>query len=75
MDRKILFSNLEAELIRAKINKSELAAMVGISRGSLSSKLSGKTDFKLDDMQTIKARLETFTGENYTLDFLFKRDD
>ena len=75
MAREIIFYNLEAELLRAKVNKAELAAMIGISTGSMSSKFTGKTEFNLDEMLNIKIKLESFTGQNYTLDYLFERGE
>ena len=75
MAREILFYNLEAELLRAKINKAELAAMIEISSGSMSSKFTGKTEFNLNEMLSIKERLETCTGQEFTLDYLFERGE
>ena len=73
MEREIIFFNLEAEIKRAKITKSNLAAMVGISRGTLSAKTTGKTEFSLAEMELIRAKLEKLTGSHYTIDFLFRR--
>lgn len=75
MAREIIFFNLEAELLRAKINKSELAAMIGISTGSMSSKFTGKTEFNLSEMIIIQERLEDISEQKYTLDYLFKRGE
>jgi hypothetical protein len=75
MAREIIFYNLEAELLRAKLIKGELAAMIGISVGSMSSKFTGKTEFNLNEMLQIKAKLEEFTGQTYTLDYLFERGE
>lgn len=75
MAREILFYNLEAELLRAKINKAELAAMIEISSGSMSSKFTGKTEFNLNEMLSIKERLESSTGQEFTLDYLFERGE
>ena len=75
MAREIIFFNLEAELLRAKINKSELAAMIGISTGSMSSKFTGKTEFNLSEMLIIQERLEDISEQKYTLDYLFKRGE
>ena len=75
MAREIIFYNLEAELLRAKINKAELAAMIGISTGSMSSKFTGKTEFNLNEMLSIKERLESYTGQEFTLDYLFERGE
>jgi len=75
MAREIIFYNLEAELLRAKTSKSELAAMIGISIGSMSSKFNGKTEFNLNEMMIIKTRLESITGQKYALDYLFERGE
>lgn len=75
MAREIIFNNLEAELVRAKVIKAELAAMIGISSGSMSSKFTGKTEFNLNEMILIKNRLESLTGQNFTLDYLFERSE
>ena len=75
MAREIIFYNLEAELLRAKLNKAELASMIGISSGSMSSKFTGKTEFTLDEMLNIKVKLEELTGLSYTLDYLFERGE
>lgn len=75
MAREIIFYNLEAELLRAKINKSELAAMIGISTGSMSSKFTGKTEFNLSEMLIIQARLEDVSEQAFSLDYLFKRGE
>lgn len=75
MAREIIFYNLEAELLRSKINKAELAAMIGISTGAMSSKVTGKTEFNLEEMLAIQERIERFTGQKFTLDYLFKRGE
>ena len=75
MAREIIFINLEAELMRAKLNKAELAAKINISSGSMSSKFNGKTEFNLNEMILIKNRLESLTGQNFTLDYLFERSE
>ena len=75
MAREIIFYNLEAELLRAKINKAELAAKIGISSGSMSSKFNGKTEFNLNEMLSIKKILETRTGQTLKLDDLFERGE
>lgn len=75
MAREIIFYNLEAEMIRAKLNKSELALKVGLSAGSMSSKFNGKTEFNLNEMLIIKNVLEMITDQKFTLDYLFKRGE
>jgi hypothetical protein len=75
MAREIIFYNLEAELLRAKLTKAELAAMIGISVGSMSSKFTGKTEFTLNEIVLIKERLEALNGQTYTIDKLFERGE
>lgn len=75
MAREIIFYNLEAELLRAKVNKAELAAMIGISTGSMSSKFTGKTEFNLNEMLIIQEILEGISEREFTLDYLFKRGE
>lgn len=75
MAREIIFINLEAEILRSKLSKAELASMIGISTGSMSSKLTGKTEFNLSEMLAIRERLETSIGQDFTLDYLFKRGE
>lgn len=75
MAREIKFINLEAELLRAKITKAELAAMIGISIGAMSSKITGKTEFNLEEMLAIQERILKLTGQEFTLDYLFKRGE
>lgn len=75
MAREIIFLNLEAELVRAKITKSDLAATIGISGGAMSSKITGKTEFNLEEMLAIQKRIESVTKQEFTLDYLFKRGE
>jgi len=75
MAREIIFYNLEAELLRAKLTKADLAAMVGISYGSMSSKFTGKTEFNLGEMLIIKEKLEALSSKVFTLDYLFMRGE
>lgn len=75
MAKDILFSNLEAELSRAGLSKVALAQIIGVSNGALYSKISGKTEFNLGEMQAIANCLETMTEQKLTLDYLFKRGE
>ena len=75
MAREIIFINLEAELLRAMLTKTELAAMINISSGSMSSKFNGKTEFNLSEILSIKEILESRTGKELKIDELFKRGE
>ena len=68
---KVLFPNLEAELARITLSKSALSKIIGIASGSVYSKLSGKTEFNLAEMQAIRNVLNQMTEQHFTLDYLF----
>ena len=67
----ILYPNLEAELSRAGIPKSELARLIGKSRNTIYSKLSGKTEITLNEARIICAYMEKQTGRAMTIKYLF----
>lgn len=75
MAREIIFYNLEAELMRAKLKRADLALRIGISTGSMSSKCTGKTEFNLDEMLKIKNVLEILNERELKLDYLFERGE
>lgn len=70
--RILLFNNLEAELVRERISKKELAYFLGISVPSLYFKLNGKREFTLKEMERIIRLFETY-GKKLTLDYLFEK--
>lgn len=71
-EKKIIFGNLESELLRAGIKKSDLAAMVGLSVSALYAKLNGSRPFKLSECQKIRRYLEIATDRELTIDYLFE---
>ena len=75
MDKKELFPNLAAEMARANLTKPALAQIIGISLGSMYSKLAGRTEFNLGEIETITSTLELMTDQDLTLDYLFKKGD
>ena len=75
MSKTILFSNLEAELARANITRAEIAAKIGVSANTMSAKLSGRSEFDLAEMNKARVAIETITGQCYTLDYLFEKND
>lgn len=70
---KELFPNLAAEMARANLTKPALAQIIGIACGSMYSKINGKTEFNLGEMQAIANCLETMTDQKLTLDYLFSK--
>lgn len=63
-----MFNNLNAEIARAGIKKTDLAKELGISINSLTNKLNGKQEFKLSEVQII---LKLFPEKN--IDDLFEK--
>ena len=62
-----MYRNLEAEISRKNISKSELAEHIGISPSTLYQKLNGKSKFTLPEAKKIREAL----GINASLDYLF----
>lgn len=64
MARKL---NLEAEMKRHEVSREDIAEALGITLVSVQKKITGKVEFKCDEMFKIKKRLNT----DLTLDELF----
>ena len=52
------FNNLNAEIARKGLTKPQLAEKMGISKKRLYSRLSGKTNFKQEEIQKISIILQ-----------------
>lgn len=63
-----MFNNLIAELARAKITQKQLAESLGLTETTVSRKLKGTTNWKLNEISTI---LKMFPGSEF--DYLFKK--
>ena len=59
--------NLEAEMKRHEVSREDIAEALGITLVSVQKKITGKVEFKCDEMFKIKERI----GTNITLDELF----
>ncbi|MEG1727155.1 MAG: hypothetical protein RR321_04475 [Acidaminococcaceae bacterium] len=62
-----MYPNLEAEIARNKLTNAECARVCGISEKSFSNKRTGKTEFVLSEMKSIK---DSFFGD-CSLEYLF----
>lgn len=62
-----MYNNLRAEMTRRNVNAKEIAKKLGKTEGTISSKITGKTDFTLDEARQIKEILNVDTS----LDELF----
>lgn len=71
---KIIFPNLEAELSRVGLSKPALAKIISVSVTTLYSKINGSRDFNLGEMRDITETLETMSGQELTLDYLFHKN-
>lgn len=65
-----MFSNLEAEMARNKLNIKSLSRRTGINYESLKNKMSGTTEFKRREMILIKKEFP-----NCSLDYLFQTNE
>lgn len=66
-----MYSNLLAEMARRKVTAKELAEKLGITKGTMSLKMSGKSTFSLDEANQIKSILYT----DLPLEELFKSEE
>ena len=64
-----MFDNLKAELARRGLDGTKLANLTGIHINTMYKKLNGEHEFKLNEMELIKAILRTDAPYEY----LFKR--
>lgn len=59
--------NLEGEMVKHEVTREDLCALLHITYQALHSKITGRTEFKCDEMFAIQRRLQT----EKTLDELF----
>lgn len=64
-----MYNNLRAEMTRRNVNAKEIANKLGKTEGTISSKITGKTDFTMDEARQIKRIL----GVDITLEELFEK--
>ena len=67
-----MYKNLLAETARAGMNKEDLAQLLNISVKKLVDKLSGKSNFMLDECLKIKSAL---AGNRLGLEYLFQTSE
>ena len=66
-----MYPNLEAELKRRGVKRSDIADHIGCSISTISEKMQGKSDFSLQAAKKIKS----FLGVDLPLEVLFKCDN
>ena len=62
-----MYPNLDAELARKKIARTQLAKILKVNPGTLSLKLNGKAPLTLTECIEIKQAV----GEQYSIEYLF----
>ena len=65
-----VYSNLAAEMARNCMTMQDLAARAGITYKVMQNRLSGKTDFTLTEIKTIKGIFQ-----DLAIEYLFARED
>ncbi len=65
-----MFRNLEAEMARNKLNIKSLSEKTGIKYESLKNKMSGSTEFKRNEMISIRKEFP-----DCSLEYLFQTDE
>lgn len=64
------YPNLEAEMARHGIKRSQIAELLDVRRGTISDKMNGKSRFDIDEAFAIK---KTFF-KDCPMDYLFDRE-
>ena len=65
-----MYPNLEAELKRKNIKRSDIAEHIGCSISTISEKMQGKSDFSLQ----VAKKIKNFIGVDMPLEILFQAD-
>ena len=64
-----MFKNLMAEMARNNMTRKDICKLAGCAQSTLRSKMTGETEFTLNEMKRIQSAMN---GE-LTLDYLFER--
>ena len=65
------YKNLRAEMVRADISKHEVQELLEISNNTYYSKMTGRTEFKLSEVEKILALFYRKTNKVYSVEYLF----
>ena len=65
------YKNLRAEMVRNGISKAEVLELLEISSNTYYSKMAGRTEFKLSEVEKILALLYRRSGKVYSVEYLF----
>ena len=65
------YKNLRAEMVRNGISKHEVQKLLEISNNTYYSKMTGRTEFKLSEVEKILALFYRKSGKVYSVEYLF----
>ena len=65
------YKNLRAEMVRNGISKQEIQELLEISNNTYYSKMTGRTEFKLSEVEKILAIFYRKSGKVYSVEYLF----
>lgn len=65
------YKNLRAEMVRNGITKQEIQKLLEISNNTYYSKMTGRTEFKLSEVEKILALFYRKSGKVYSVEYLF----
>ena len=65
------YKNLRAEMVRTGISKHEVQELLEISNNTYYSKMTGRTEFKLSEVEKILALFYRKSGKVYSVEYLF----
>ena len=65
------YKNLRAEMVRNGISKADILELLEISNNTYYSKMTGRTDFKLSEVEKILALFYRKTNNVYSVEYLF----
>ena len=65
------YKNLRAEMVRAGISKHEVQKLLEISNNTYYSKMTGRTEFKLSEVEKLLALFYRKSGKVYSVEYLF----
>ena len=67
-----MYRNLKAELVRHNISNIDIAKRLGITEGTASLKVNGKSKVSLDEAFSIQNLIYEKSGKTITIEELFK---
>ena len=68
------FNNLEAEIKRIGLSVENVASELSFERATFYNRLNGKTKWTLGDMLRVQNFVNKKTGQQFSLDYLFKAE-